>query len=280
MWIRCFAHVLNICVQKMLKVTSGLVQKVKPENFSEILLLYLYLSLKASRSCNLGALAQRIEKFKKMLKTLRLQNEDSEEEEMWSTEETVITQYLLPILDGETRWSSGYFFDKRGLKLRVAIDEIAKNKDLRKYELSKEDWRILHQVLEFLEEFAIITKYIEGSGYPTLSLVVPMYHRLLVILEDISKNLHESISHPLIVEGASASLQKLSLYYDKTSPIVIAATFMDPRLKMQYFIDNGWQCGGNRGMHLNPQMRISSHAGLGQRKSNFTIVVLKLISLQ
>lgn len=121
----------------------------------------------------------------------------------------------------------------------MAIDEIAKDKDLRKSKLNKEDWRILHQVLDLLEEFAVITRYIEGSGYPTLFLVVSMYNRLLVILEDVPKNRHESITQPSIVEGASAGLEILSFYYDKTSPIVMAVTFMDPRLKMQYFIDNG-----------------------------------------
>ena len=58
------------------------------------------------------------------------------------------------------------------MKLRGPIDEIAKYVDLRKNELSEEDWKILKLVLQLLEEFAIITKYIEGSGYPTLSLVV------------------------------------------------------------------------------------------------------------
>lgn len=110
--------------------------------------------------------------------------------------------------------------------------------------MNRDEWSVLNQVLEFLEEFATITKYIEGNGYPTLSIVVPMYNRLLTILEDVSQHLHRSISHTLIIKGASAGLEKLSAYYDKASHVVMAATFMDPRLKMQYFIENGWSCGG------------------------------------
>ena len=72
-----------------------------------------------------------------------------------------------------------------------------------------------------------------------------MYNRLLVILEDVAYCHHASINHPLIVEGAQAGLLKLSAYYDKASPIVMTATFMDPRLKMQYFLENGWSCGAN-----------------------------------
>jgi hypothetical protein len=64
-----------------------------------------------------------------------------------------------------------------------------------------------------------------------------------MILEDVSQRRHE-FTHNLIVRGAAAGLEKLSSYYHKASLIVMAATFMDPRLKMQYFIDNGWNCWG------------------------------------
>jgi hypothetical protein len=51
--------------------------------------------------------------------------------------------------------------------LRRPIDEIPKDVDLRKSELNREERSVLEHVLEFFEEFATITKYIEGSGYPT-----------------------------------------------------------------------------------------------------------------
>ena len=73
---------------------------------------------------------------------------------------------------------------------------------------------------------------------------VVMYNRLLMILEGVSQRRHDLITHNLIVRGATAGLEKLSSYYDKSFPIVMAATFIDSRLKMQYFIDNGWNCGG------------------------------------
>ena len=34
MWIRCFAHVLNICVQTILEIISELLQKVQYKNLS------------------------------------------------------------------------------------------------------------------------------------------------------------------------------------------------------------------------------------------------------
>ena len=126
-----------------------------------------------------------------------------------------IDQKSSPSLRLQNQEELWYFFVKRGLKLRVAIDEIANDTDLRKSELDEEEWRILGEVVELLSESAIITKYVEGSGYPTLSLVVPMYNRLLVVLEEVAKGHHSSITHPLIVEWDKAGLQKLSGNYNK-----------------------------------------------------------------
>ncbi|KAK4017339.1 hypothetical protein OUZ56_032286 [Daphnia magna] len=91
------------------------------------------------------------------------------------------------------------------------------------------------------KDFAVLTTYVEVSQYPTLSLVVPMYNRLLDQLEEASR---DHSKHPLLVQGAAAGFAKLSSYYNKAFPLVMAATFVDPRCKMKYFIDNGWSTGG------------------------------------
>lgn len=153
----------------------------------------------------------------------------------------MITDDVLPVVDCPTRWSSTYFFLKRSLKLRRAIDEISKDEELCKNLLKEEEWLVLGQVFSFLEEFALVTNYVEASQHPTLSLVVPMCNRLLNLLEETSR---DESKDPLLVKGAAAGLLKLSAYYDEASPVVMAATFLDPRCKMQYFIDNGWSCGG------------------------------------
>ena len=67
-----------------------------------------------------------------------------------------------------------------------------------------------------------------------------MYNRLLTLLEDVSR---ERTKHSLIVEAAKAGLQKLSDYYEKASPVMMAATYIDPKFKMEYFVDQGWNCG-------------------------------------
>ena len=70
-------------------------------------------------------------------------------------------------------------------------------------------------------------------------MVVPLYNSLLDRLEDVTRDPNK---HGLIVKG-EAGLNKLSSYYDKASPIVMVATYMDPRCKLNYFVANGWHVG-------------------------------------
>lgn len=202
----------------------------------------MYLQLR-NLVTSIRASPKRIQKFKKILKDLCIELNDLEyeREELFAAGEDIINSDLLPILDCPTRWSSTYFFLKRALKLQAAINEIAKDQDLRKNELQQEEWDILKEVFNFLESFAFITTYVEGTSYPTLSLVVPMYNKLLDLFEEVSR---DDTKHTLIQKGAKAGLDKLLSYYDKSSPLIMTATFMDPRCKMNYFIANGWNVGG------------------------------------
>jgi hypothetical protein len=185
----------------------------------------------------------RIEKFKEILLEggVQLSDVEYEEAELLCAEGVIIDNDLLPIMDCPTRWSSTYFFLKRSLKMRTALDEIAKDQDLRKHKVQGNEWLILQEVFNFLKSFALITTYVEETSYPTLSLVVPMYNKLLNLLEDVTR---DPSKHLLIRKGAAAGLDKLSYYYDKTSPMVMVATFLDPRCKLEYFVTHGWNYGG------------------------------------
>jgi hypothetical protein len=66
---------------------------------------------------------------------------------------------------------------------------------------------------------------------------------MLTLLVDVACENHAKINHVLIVSGAQAGLDKLAKYYDKAPPIFLAAAFMDPRLKMTYFVENVWDFG-------------------------------------
>ena len=180
--------------------------------------------------------------FQKKLKDCGFDDEELqyEGEELIAAQEETQPD-LLPIMDCPTRWISTYTLLKRAIKLRRAIDDIATDSGLRKHELHDGDWLVLNDVFSFLEEFAQITTYVETSQYPMLSLIVPMYNKLLTFLEDVA---HDKKKPALVVKGSKAGLRTFSTSYDEASPVMMVATYLDPRCKMQYFIDHGWNDGG------------------------------------
>ncbi|KAK4037830.1 hypothetical protein OUZ56_029856 [Daphnia magna] len=89
------------------------------------------------------------------------------------------------------------------LTVKSALNEIAIDVELRENELQDGERLVLRQVFFFLEDFTVATTYIEASQYPTLSLVVLMYNRLLNLLEEAST---DRSKHPLLVKGAAAGM--------------------------------------------------------------------------
>lgn len=77
----------------------------------------------------------------------------------------------------------------------------------------------------------------EGSKYPTLSTVLPLYNTLIDFAEDWPKDTTHAKE---TIEGANAAKDKLLEYYVKTSETHVVSIVMDPRLKLDYFDDNNW----------------------------------------
>ncbi len=126
----------------------------------------------------------------------------------------------------------------RARTIRPGLDNVAAlDKDLRKHEINDHEWGIIREVNEFLEPFEAVTKQMEGSKYPTLSAVIPLYNSLL----DHVMTWAEDKSHcKETVEGATTAKKKLTEYYCKTTEMQVVSVMLDPRLKMDYFIDQEW----------------------------------------
>ena len=66
----------------------------------------------------------------------------------------------------------------------------ATNKDL--YAISDESWTTFEDILAFLHPFAMVTRHISASTYPTLADVIPFFNRLCDHLEDSIKTYEHS----------------------------------------------------------------------------------------
>ena len=137
---------------------------------------------------------------------------------------------------------------ERVLEIRTGLDAMTGiERDLREHELSDEDWHVLKQVTIFLEPFANVTREIEGSKYPTLNVVIPLYNSLIDHVEDwiddedctMDSEEGENRSEEIIA-GATAAKEKLLEYYNKTTETYIVPVVLDPRLKLNYFESQEW----------------------------------------
>ena len=127
---------------------------------------------------------------------------------------------------------------ERSIQLRDSIQSFCKSEPKLNKQLSYREWEELEKVLSLLEPFAETTKHIEGFKYPTLTIVIPLYNQLLNLVEDWKNKNYKSL---ITRQGASNAYDKLYKYYERTTPIYLVATVLDPRMKLQYFIDHGWK---------------------------------------
>ena len=194
--IRCFAHVLNLGAQAALSV-----------------------------------LAEDLEMLRNLIKKIR---STPLSEEKFKTFQVGST--LKPILDVATRWNSTADMLERALILKEALIgfccyyQSTKGQDL---SLPAGRWTEFERILLYLTPFRRFTNTVCGDNYPTLSLVVPMYNKLLTHL-DIRMRVQTNPSEPLH-KSAVAAYEKITTYYNLTSDSYTVCTVLDPRFGISYY---------------------------------------------
>lgn len=73
-------------------------------------------------------------------------------------------------------------------------------------DLSDEQYAVLNDIRRFLHAFHIVQELVSAEKIPTLAFVLPLYDKLLTLLEDIKKHL------PALSFAISASQRKLKEY--------------------------------------------------------------------
>ena len=81
-------------------------------------------------------------------------------------------------------------------------------------------WDRLSKVKEYLGKFQEVTVIMEGDTFPTVSLVVPQYNRLMKHIETQmlkTKPDDTGVTVDVIHTASIASLEKIKKYYNKSS---------------------------------------------------------------
>ena len=97
------------------------------------------------------------------------------------------------------------------------------------------EWKVIDQLVEVLTPFNLATETISGEKYPTISMIIPLLHKLLNVTLKLSadddtctKETKEAISTDLGNRYQSTTTQKL----------LKVATYLDPRYKSLPFLSD------------------------------------------
>jgi hypothetical protein len=135
-------------------------------------------------SIEIRSTPQRIALFKSVLTadSFDIVEEIRDDEESLG-EDNPFIRVLLPLRDVPTRWNSILYVLKRGIKIQKALDATTTRSEWRGSEVHEEEWEKIKIAIEFLEPFALTTRFLEGYKYPTLGAVLPLFTKLLMLLE-------------------------------------------------------------------------------------------------
>lgn len=159
-WIPCFAHILNLIVQKGLLPAKHLITWMKR-------LIKFFTAPKQSK---------RLEAVQVSIQAQHQLNREK-------SEDNILVQAQNDIV---THWNSTYNAWVQMLKLKPYIeilassltvqqekDAIADGKRLKAIIITEDVWTAVANIISILKTFNDITNYISGSSYPTMSIIYP-----------------------------------------------------------------------------------------------------------
>ncbi len=188
--VRCFAHVLNLCVQEAL-----------------------------------GSFMDKLENLRKIIKHIRLSNLLSEKLQK-RCEEYKITSVKL-ILDVPTRWNSTFMMVERALKLisplKSLIPEVIDKHDDVDV-VTAHQWHLFRVFSSFLKPFHEATEITSADKCTTFGACIPLYNALLDHLEKYKEPNAEwglgDMEKEDLIEAANVACEKLEGYYNMQADIV------------------------------------------------------------
>ena len=143
------------------------------------------------------------------------------------------------VQDMVVRWNSTLMmlisiFEAHGSIRIVICNDPASKSNYQQELLSEKELNVVEDLIQLLQPFHEITKLLSASEYVTSSIMLPAVTRLSSCLKDF-----ESIHGNNFVNEIAASMRKDLETRTKTyfeNPLLVAATFMDPRYRNLKFI--------------------------------------------
>ncbi|QRV91329.1 hAT family dimerization protein [Ceratobasidium sp. AG-Ba] len=241
--IRCFPHVINLCVNTILKELPKAAEWFRDQaaangdTLDGDVLDYLL----ALESCVVKTVRESVEGMRKsgqrrdgFAESTRLGNLHG----LFKDElgESIILPVLQLLRDSKTRWSSTYNMIERYLKLypavlRYTLDHPEMNITI----ASLRQCEVLRDILSVLSLLHSAQELLSAERTPTLALALPVYENLIQALRN------RAIEFPMLQHAIDCGVRKLDAYVAQTrgTPAYALAMAINPCLKFRW-IDEHW----------------------------------------
>ena len=157
--------------------------------------------------------------------------------------ETNHIKFVKPCLDVKTRFNSTFKMLSIVFKLKDALDMMWSLKELKKFQISENDWFSLSQILRFLRNFDYSTTFLSSEKKVTLPSVIVTVNLLLdnieTIVFELEKN-RKSEADDILLLSFQAARDKILKHYKKTNWLYCVSLILDPRHKMKSFDGTVW----------------------------------------
>ncbi|CAH0559358.1 unnamed protein product [Brassicogethes aeneus] len=232
---RCFAHILNLGVQDILKLLKQ--DEEKDEEMDDDTDQFYVEEEKTYE--NMPPITRLRTLFKKIKYSEQLQNK------LKVCCEASNIAYLTVTLDISTRWNSTYEMILLGIKMKTAIDAFCENNQKFKcFKLNQTEWEMLGLVQKYLRCFKYLSNTLSGDSYPTLPLVIIGFNMLIDRIENLMIELEQkterSPSDGIFIEAFRAGRDKMLKHYYKANWVYCASLLIDPRHKLETFAMTFW----------------------------------------
>src|SRR3989337_1361762 len=185
---RCAVHVLNLAVEAALSVG------VIPESLKK---LRVFISI----------IRHSPKQMDKLKEYFRIEN----------------TTFKMPLPDNTTRWNYTYYMIDRALEIKALLIHLVPNlPSLTNNWPNDEEWIVLTNLVKLLEPFAMVTKVISASNYPTIGEVKWLFWAIKIHLEKTYDQLQQQVNE----------MKRVFLnYFEVMDKALHVPAFFDPRYK-------------------------------------------------
>ncbi|GBC48818.1 zinc finger BED domain-containing protein RICESLEEPER 2-like [Rhizophagus irregularis DAOM 181602=DAOM 197198] len=209
---------------KMIAATRQIKETLELSTFQHYRCAAHILNLVVSAALEIHIIPQSVKKLRNFISTVRNSPKQMDKLKEYFRVEDI--DFKTPLPDIVTRWNYTYYMIERALEIKPLLAHLVSNlQTLTNNWPTEEKWEILADLLELLAPFALITKVISASSYPTIGEVKWLFF-------GIKNHLEKSRNDDYKLQAQINEMKRVfNNYFGQFNKSLHIPAFFDPRYK-------------------------------------------------